>query len=418
MASIWILIFAYEKLYTKRYPFWEEVKTLLKSATVSSSLIMIMIFIARRQIQFSRTIVILAWLISLFMFPLFRFLIKRLLLKLNIWNKKLIIIGVHETSLLALRSIRRNKTMGYEVLCFLDDDPTKIGKKFLGEKVLGPISDLEKIAEAYKSKDIMVSTPHLPRKELKEFISKCENVSESMWLIPRTGDFITEGVEIEVLGEVLTLNIKRNLVKPWNILIKALFDKFLTIILLIILSPLFFFIAVAIKLDSRGPVIFVQKRFGKRKKNFNLYKFRSMYTNSDKKLLEYLHKNPNAKEEWEKFKKLKYYDPRVTKVGRVIRKYSLDEFPQLINVIQGKMSLVGPRPYLQEELEGKELFKNIIAKVKPGITGLWQISGRSELPFEKRLGLDEYYIRNWSLWLDITILLKSVKAWLSKKGAY
>ena len=296
--------------------------------------------------------------------------------------------------------------------------PTKKNKKFHGIKVLGTIAELEEIAKSYKSKDIMVATPHLPRNQLKDLLAKCENVSESMWLIPRSGDFIAEGVELEVMGDVLTLYIKKNLAKPWNILIKSIFDKTLTLGLLILLSPLLLVIAIAVKLDSKGPVIFIQRRMGQSKKIFQLFKFRSMHQNSDEKLDEYLEAHPEAKREWEEYKKLKNHDPRVTRVGRIIRRYSMDELPQLINVLTGKMSLVGPRPYIAEELAGKDSFMKILARVKPGITGLWQISGRSELPFEQRLDLDEYYIRNWSLWLDIVILLKSIKVLFSSKGAY
>ena len=418
IAIVWIFIFAYEKLYTKRFPFWEEVKVLLKSATLSFTFVMVMIFITRKQIQFSRTTVILAWLLSLFLFPLFRYITKRLLVKFNLWNKKLIILGVHQTSLAIIKSIRKNTTMGYEVVGFLDNDPQKLNKKFLGLKVLGPIKDLETATKTYQFKDIMIATPHLPRKDLKALLTKSEQVSESMWLIPRSGDFITEGVEIEVIGQVLTLYIKKNLAKTWNILIKTLFDKFFTLILTILFLPILAVVAIAIKIDSKGPVIFTQKRIGQNRKLFNLFKFRSMHLNSDNKLTEYLENHTEAKHEWEKYKKLKNHDPRVTKVGKFIRKYSLDELPQLINVLIGKMSLVGPRPYLAEELEGKDAFIDMIIRVKPGITGLWQTSGRSELPFEERNSLDEYYIRNWSLWLDITILLKSIKVLFSRRGAY
>jgi Undecaprenyl-phosphate galactose phosphotransferase WbaP len=239
-----------------------------------------------------------------------------------------------------------------------------------------------------------------------------------MWLIPRAGDFISEGVEIEVLGNVLTLYIKKNLAKPWNILTKTVFDILLTSVLIILLMPVFAVVAIAIKLDSKGPIIFLQKRLGKDKRDFSVFKYRSMYVDSENKLNFYLSSNQEAREQWEKYKKLKNNDPRVTRVGRIIRRYSIDELPQLFNVIQGKMSLIGPRPYLPEELIGKDTFKDIIARVKPGITGLWQISGRSELPFETRIDLDEFYIRNWSLWLDFSIFLKSVKVMFSRKGAY
>lgn len=418
MVIVWIFIFAYEKLYIKRFPFWAELKVLLKSITLSFALIMIMIFLTRKQIQFSRTIVILAWVLSLFLFPLFRFITKYSLARLNIWKKKLLILGVQQTSLSVVRSIKNNITMGYEVFGFLDNDPEKIGKKFQGVKVLGYINDLDKIIKNLQFKDIMITIPLLPRKELKELLSKSESVSNSMWLIPRSGDFITEGIEIEVIGQVLTLYIKKNLAKPWNIFAKAVFDKILIIILIILFLPIFFLVAIAIALDSKGPVIFIQKRIGQGRKPFNVFKFRSMYSNSDKKLHEYLNNHPEAKKEWEKFKKLRHSDPRVTKVGKIIRKFSLDELPQFFNVLIGNMSLVGPRPYLAEELKGKESFIRQIIRVKPGITGLWQVSGRSELSFEERNALDEYYIRNWSLWLDISILIRSMIVHFSSKGAF
>ena len=418
MSCVWLIIFAYERLYTKRYSFWEETKVLIKSATLSTFFIMIIIFMTRQQVQYSRTIVVLAWVLSIILFPFFRYITKMLLVKIHLWEKELIILGVHQTSLMILRSIKKNKTMGYEVLGFLDEDPQKIGKKFLGVKVLGSFSALEDIKKKYKSKDIMITTPHLPRKKLKELFIKCENICDSMWLIPRGGDFITAGVELEVIGDVLTLNIKKNLAKPWNIFIKTLFEKILTLIILIILLPVFALVALAIKLESKGPALFVQKRIGKNKQMFNLYKFRSMYLNSDERLHEYFTAHPEAKEEWEKYKKIKNRDPRVSRVGKWIRRYSLDEFPQLFNVLLGDMSLVGPRPYLSEELKDKEAFVSRMAKVKPGITGLWQVSGRSELPFEERINLDDYYIRNWSLWLDVVILMKSIRALFSSKGAY
>jgi undecaprenyl-phosphate galactose phosphotransferase len=418
MASIWTIIFAYEKLYTKRFSFWEEVKVLLKSATIASSVIMIIFFISRKQIGFSRTIVVLAWMLSLVLFPLSRYVIKTLLINANLWKKKLLILGIQQTSLQVLKNIKANKTMGYEVIGFLDDDPEKLGKKYMGVEVLGPISQFEEIASTYKFKDIMIATPHLPRHKLETLLSKCARISDSMWLIPRSGDFITEGVDIEIIGDVLSLYFKKNLAKPWNIAIKNIYETSLTILFVILFLPVFLVIALAIKLDSKGPIFYIQERIGQAKSIFKLFKFRSMYMDNDERLTDYLKENPQARVEWDKYKKLKNHDPRVTPVGKFLRRYSLDELPQLFNVLQGKMSLVGPRPYLSKELEGKDTFKNVIALVKPGITGLWQISGRSELPFARRITLDEYYIRNWSVWLDVTILLKSFKVWFSQKGAY
>jgi undecaprenyl-phosphate galactose phosphotransferase len=239
-----------------------------------------------------------------------------------------------------------------------------------------------------------------------------------MWLIPRSGDFITEGVNIEVLGDILTLNIKRNLMKPWNILFKTIYEKILTFILFIIFLPLLLIISLIIKLDSPGPVLYIQKRVGKDNKLFNLLKFRSMYLDNESRIEDYLNSHPAVRTEWEKYRKIRGEDPRITRAGKWLRKFSLDELPQLLNVLGGSMNLVGPRPYLPEEVKDKDPFIKSITRVKPGITGLWQVSGRSHVPFNERLNIDEYYIRNWSLWMDVVILFKSIPVFLSHKGAY
>jgi lipopolysaccharide/colanic/teichoic acid biosynthesis glycosyltransferase len=168
---------------------------------------------------------------------------------------------------------------------------------------------------------------------------------------------------------------------------------------------------------DKGPVFFIQKRIGKDGKEFNFFKFRSMVVDADKKLYEYLEQNEEAREEFYKYRKLKN-DPRITKVGHFIRNTSLDEFPQFINVLKGDMSLVGPRPYMPREKEdiSDDIF-NIVTKIKPGITGLWQVSGRSEVTFKDRLEMDREYYYNWSLKEDIKLIFKTIKNCILRKGA-
>ena len=185
----------------------------------------------------------------------------------------------------------------------------------------------------------------------------------------------------------------------------------------IILIPLMVCIKVAnIIARDNGPLFFTQTRIGKDGKEFKLYKFRSMVVGADEKLKDYLEKNEEAREEYNTYKKLKN-DPRITKVGKFIRKTSLDEFPQFINVLKGEMSLVGPRPYLPKEKDDMGNMINTITNMKPGITGLWQVSGRSEVTFKERLGMDREYYYNWSLKWDIKILLKTIKNCVLRKGA-
>ncbi len=205
---------------------------------------------------------------------------------------------------------------------------------------------------------------------------------------------------------------------PWW---KRSFDITFSLLALLITFPLLLVIALIIKLTDRGDIFFKQKRPGLRGQNFVLYKFRTMYPNNEKILEDYLNKNLKAREEWKLYRKLKSYDPRVTPIGRILRKFSLDELPQFFNVLKGDMSVVGPRPYIYEELEEYKIPESVRQKlfsVKPGITGLWQVQARNEATFEDRVRLDLDYIDNLSFWLDLKIIFKTIWVMLTGKGAY
>ncbi len=193
--------------------------------------------------------------------------------------------------------------------------------------------------------------------------------------------------------------------------IKRCLDFTAAIILLPFLLALMIVISVAVKLDSEGPAIFKQKRVGNGKKEFYCYKFRSMVNHSPEMLQEIIAKDESLREQWERFRKLKDYDPRVTRVGKFIRKYSLDELPQVINIIKGDMSFVGPRPY-SERIQGY----TDIFKVRPGLTGYWQVNGRNDVEFAQRLEMEIWYVKNWSVWLDVLIIFQTIPAVLKAKG--
>jgi len=189
-----------------------------------------------------------------------------------------------------------------------------------------------------------------------------------------------------------------------------------SLLALLLLAPIMLAIAIAVKLSSPGPIFFADRRLGREGRYFYCLKFRTMFVNSDEILEKHLANNSSAREEWEEYAKLKSFDPRVTKMGRFLRRHSLDEFPQLINLLRGEMVLIGPRPYLPEELNKMDEHADIILKATPGITGLWQVSGRNELTFEDRLEIDAWYVRNRSLWLDLLLLFKTFKVVLEGKG--
>ncbi|MFZ5754251.1 MAG: exopolysaccharide biosynthesis polyprenyl glycosylphosphotransferase [Bacillota bacterium] len=198
---------------------------------------------------------------------------------------------------------------------------------------------------------------------------------------------------------------------------KRVFDLLVGSAALIVALPLMILIAIAIKLDSKGPVIFGHTRVGKDGKSFKCLKFRTMVMNSQEILDNLLLENPQFREEWEKDFKLKN-DPRITKVGHFLRKTSLDELPQLVNVMKGEMSLVGPRPIIQDEIEKYGNYYEDYRSVLPGITGLWQVSGRNDIDYTERVKLDVKYVRHWSLWLDIKILIRTIGVVLARKGSY
>lgn len=194
------------------------------------------------------------------------------------------------------------------------------------------------------------------------------------------------------------------------------FDVLFSLFALSLSSPLFLILALLIKIESEGPVFYLQHRLGLNKKLFLLFKFRSMRIDGDRILEEFLSKNPPLREEWERYKKLKSFDPRLTRVGKFIRKYNIDELPQFINVLKGDMTLVGPRPYLPREINDMGNYVDIILKVKPGLAGPWQVSGRNELTFKERLEIDANYVRNRSLKSDVVYLLKTVLVTLKGTG--
>ena len=213
------------------------------------------------------------------------------------------------------------------------------------------------------------------------------------------------------------LSLRQNLLDPKRLALKRAMDLFLSVVGGIAIFPVLVLIALAIKLESRGPVFFRQNRIGRGGQTLHILKFRTMVRNAEEVLQTYLQENPDLREEWEADQKLRN-DPRITKVGAWLRKTSLDELPQLWNVVWGEMSLVGPRPIVDDEIVKYGSAFASYTRVRPGMTGLWQVSGRNDLSYKQRVHLDRFYICNWSTWLDILILAKTFPVVLGRKGAY
>jgi Undecaprenyl-phosphate galactose phosphotransferase WbaP len=281
----------------------------------------------------------------------------------------------------------------------------------------GNISSPNKMHSLDGVKTAILITSEIP----KNFMA---DVVEGRWhkfhhLIMISGDQNGGSVWIEPhdIGGIVGLEVKQNLFNDVQQFFKRVVDLGLVILLSPIAILLFVLLAALIKINSPGPVFYRQKRIGKDGKEFIIWKFRTMLEDADQNFKKYLEQNSDHKAEWEKNQKIKN-DPRVTQVGKLMRRLSLDELPQIINILQGDMSLVGPRPIVEEEVQYYGNRIHLYTKVKPGLTGLWQVSGRNDTTYEQRVRFDEYYVRNWSIWIDIYILAQTIGAVLGGKGAY
>ena len=235
--------------------------------------------------------------------------------------------------------------------------------------------------------------------------------------IPRINDISTISTNVRDFGGILGFSSTHNLTKPISLFWKRFIDLFLLLISSPVVLPMVLIVSLIVKISSPGPVFYGHKRTGKNGKEFKCWKFRSMVIDADKQLEKILAENPEMRAEWEKDRKFTN-DPRVTKIGKILRKTSIDEIPQFFNILTGEMSFIGPRPVTEPELKKYGNKAQIILSVQPGLSGMWQISGRSDTGYEERVTLDSYYIQNWSVWLDIWIIIKTVYVVLRGKGAY
>lgn len=273
--------------------------------------------------------------------------------------------------------------------------------------------DSDEILETIKQLKIkvaMICDFHGKRRQIMSSYRYTINISNHQ-------DTYTSSMHLRDLGGILGFSATHNLTKRWNLFLKRLIDIVLCLVATVIVVPFSIVIAIIIKATSPGPVFYGHKRVGKNGKYIKCWKFRSMYKNSQEMLQKILAEDPVRRAEWEKDRKF-LDDPRVTKFGKFLRKTSLDELPQLWSIFIGEMSFVGPRPVTEEELQKYGEFADYILSVTPGLSGMWQISGRSDTGYEERINLDTYYIQNWSVWLDIWILIKTVWVVINGKGAY
>ena len=417
MPLTFVFFFIYEKLYTKRLPFWDETRKMLKAIT-GATVVTLAIASMGNFVEVSWLTLALLWFYGIFTFPIFRSIGKTALFKAGIWKERLAIIGSGETAKSIAEFLKDNGFIGYEVTGFVDKNGSSVDVEGEKVKVIGSLNDIETILRDNDIKAVAITTS-FSKNELIKVIGRVQDHVKAVLIASNMDGIPVLNNELFpiFMEQLLLVKIDNNLRTPKKALKRA-FDIVFSIILLPFLLPIMAIIGIAIKLDSKGPIFFSHERIGHNGKSFKVLKFRSMYVDADRRLKEILESDPQARKEWERNFKLKN-DPRVTKVGRFLRKTSLDELPQIFNVLLGQMSFVGPRPVVKKEIEKYYRDKaEFYFRVKPGITGLWQVSGRSDTDYDFRVKLDVWYVLNWSLWLDIILIFKTIKCVIKGEGAY
>jgi len=365
----------------------------------------------------SRLLLVLGFVSLLLLAPLLRHFVKRGMMRAGVWGKPVVILGAGKAGARLVRALEGEWHLGYRPAAVFDSLLAPVGGVLEGAPYRGTTTEAVHWARKHDIDTAILALPHARRKSLAKFISWASDSFRYVIVIPTdlTGA-ATAAVVARDLSGILGVELKQNLLNPWVQRAKRAIDVFGVTVGGLLVSPLLLIIVLLIKLESPGPALYKQQRPGTGGEYFDCWKFRTMHTDAESLLTKLLESNPELRAEWERNHKLPN-DPRITRIGRFLRTVSLDELPQLWNVLRGEMSLVGPRPMLIEEIPKYGEAYNLYRRMRPGMTGLWQVSGRSDVSYEERVAIVAYYVRNWSIWLDLVILARTIKTVVTGRGA-
>lgn len=418
LIPVWLVIFAVSGLYNRQNLIGgtKEYSRLFNGVTFGIFSLIAVGFLVPEFI-FSRAWLLLSWLVAMVMVGISRFALRRVVYGLRyrgFFLSPALIIGANEEGKSLALQLQQWVTSGLHVIGFVDDD-VEVGSTFgSGLTNLGTLNGLEELVKKHNIEEVILTSSALSREQILHIfklygVSKDVNVRMSSGLY----EIITTGLQVKEFAYVPLVGINKVRLTGLDSLMKFLLDYSIALPAMFIVAPIALLISLLIKLDSPGPIIHRRRVMGVNGTQFDAFKFRTMHVNGDDILNQY----PALKAELALTQKLKD-DPRVTRVGKFLRKWSLDELPQIFNVLRREMSIVGPRMISPPEMEFYQQYGMNLLTVKPGITGLWQVSGRSDVSYAERVRLDMYYVRNWSIWLDFQLLVQTIPAVLRKRGAY
>ena len=403
------------------WKYYREFLVIVQAWGAVVGMLLFYFFIFKISDAYSRVVFIIWALIMPFIIFVSHLVVRKLLRYYRSQGKNIrraVIAGAGDLGHRMAKQVEDVPWAGIEVAGFFDDkDETRERLQQIGKPLLGRIEEIKEYLANHDIDYVYIALPMRAEKKIFRILAECRDQGAQIFLVPDLYIFGLHHAEIQSLGEMLILSFNPDSI--W----KRRFDIVFSLLVLVLLSPLFLLITLAIRLDSCGPVLYRHKRITATGREFGCLKFRTMVPDADKKLAAVLATDPALREEWEKNFKLKK-DPRVTRVGRLLRRLSFDEFPQFINVLKGEMSVVGARPVVSKELQGfyrenGEHSAGRYCSMKPGITGPWQVTKRSDTEdYQERVQLDDWYILNYSLWYDIKIIFKTIGCVITGRGAY
>jgi len=419
MIGIFLFAFALAGLYpgVPMNPI-NELRNVFIAVMVVFLIFGVFIFLSRSDTTWSRGIFLISCPISAITVVLFRSGLRHGLARKPWWGVPTVVLGGGQAGRKVVETLSQSPWIGLKIVAVLDNNEGELQNWGVQKDfILGELDAVNRLTKKGGVKYAIVAMPIASGQDLFQVLERYTDRFQHIIIIPDLFGLSSLWVTAQDLGGTLGLEIRQALLLRWPKLLKRTLDLVITIIGGLLILPMCLLIGLAIKFTSSGPVVYGQKRIGQDNRHFTAWKFRTMVSDADDALNHHLESNTCLKEEWQSNHKLRN-DPRVTAIGRILRHTSLDELPQLWNVLVGEMSLVGPRPIVDAEVLRYGSRFQLYCKVRPGITGLWQVSGRNNTGYDKRVQLDEYYVRNWSVWLDLYLLGRTLRSIVRCSGAY